>query len=59
MSDPSFQQTLNMFHSGEYKRGKEEITDLIMTYPKNAMLHLNRALFLSQMGMDSEAVNDL
>ena len=59
MSDPSFQQTLNMFYKGDYERGKEELTNLIMKYPRNSMLHLNRALFLSQLGMDSEGINDL
>ena len=48
-----------MFYGGEYERGKEEITNLIVSYPNNPMLYLNRALFLSQMGMDEEAISDL
>lgn len=59
MADPSFQHTMTMFYGGEYERGKEEITNLIMSDPSNPNLYLNRALFLSQMGMDGEAIGDL
>ena len=59
MSDPSLQQILIMFYKGEYERGKEEITNLIRQYPRNSMLHLNRALFLFQLGMDREGINEL
>ena len=59
MSDPSFQQILSMFYKGEYERGKEQITNLIIKYPTNSMLHLNRALFLFQLGMDGEGIHDL
>lgn len=47
---------MKLFYTGEYEQGKEDITALIVSDPKNPNLYLNRALFLSQMGLDQQAI---
>jgi len=54
--DDTFKTIMTKFYQGDYEQGKDNLTALILNDPKNPNLYLNRALFLSQMGLDQQAI---
>ena len=51
-NEGNFRQITHMFYNGDYKEGEKELTALIEKNSSNAMLLVNRGIFLSQMGED-------
>lgn len=59
MEEEHFRYVTQLFYNGEYEEGRVLLTALLQLHPTSSMLYCNRALFLSQLGQDLEAMEDL